>query len=63
MGSWGRKETDAMLRIEGNRIVFHYDAEEMWVEPWGENAVRIRATKQAAMPKEDWALLPLGESV
>ncbi len=63
MGSWGRKETDAMLRIEGNRIVFHYDAEEMWVEPWGENAVRIRATKQAAMPKEDWALLPLGGAV
>ena len=50
-----------MLDIQGNRIRFHYDAEEMWVEPWGENAVRIRATKQAVMPEENWALLPQEE--
>lgn len=46
-----------MFRQEGNRIIFHYDAEELWVEPWGENAVRVRATKDAAMPEENWALL------
>ena len=46
-----------MLRQKGNRIIFHYDAEELWVEPWGENAVRVRATKDAAMPEENWALL------
>ena len=46
-----------MLRQEGKRIVFHYDAEELWIEPWGENAVRVRATKNAQMPEEDWALL------
>ncbi len=48
-----------MLRQEGNRIIFHYDAEELWIEPWGENAVRVRATKDAAMPEENWALLSL----
>lgn len=47
-----------MLKQEGNRIIFHYDAEELWIEPWGENAVRIRATKNAHMPVENWALLP-----
>ena len=50
-----------MLRQEGNRIIFHYDAEELWIEPWGENAVRVRATKDAAMPEENWALLSLEE--
>lgn len=45
-----------MLRQEGNRIIFHYDAEELWIEPWGENAVRVRATKNAVMPQENWAL-------
>ena len=47
-----------MLRLEEQKIIYHYDAEEVWVEPWGENAVRVRATKNAAMPEENWALLP-----
>jgi alpha-D-xyloside xylohydrolase len=45
-----------MLRQEESRIIYHYDAEEVWIEAWGENAVRIRATKNAVMPQEDWAL-------
>lgn len=52
-----------MLRQEGNRIVFHYDAEEVWIEPWGENAVRVRATKNPVMPKDDWALTQPKEDV
>lgn len=47
-----------MLTQKDNRIIYHYDAEEVWIEPWGENAVRIRATKNACMPEADWALLP-----
>lgn len=45
-----------MLSQIGNRLIFRYDAEELWVEPWGENALRVRATKQNSMPLEDWAL-------
>ena len=45
-----------MLIQQKKRIIFHYDAEELWIEPWGENAVRVRATKNAEMPSEDWAL-------
>ena len=43
--------------IEG-RLIFTYDAEQLWIEPWGHNAVRVRATKMATMPQEDWALFP-----
>ncbi|KFY12456.1 hypothetical protein V492_03861 [Pseudogymnoascus sp. VKM F-4246] len=45
-----------MLSQTGNRLIFRYDAEELWVESWGENALRVRATKQNSMPLEDWAL-------
>ncbi len=41
---------------EGNRLVYRYDAEKVWIEPWGANSLRVRATKQAVMPDEDWAL-------
>lgn len=43
---------------KGNKLVYHYDAEELWIEPWGSNSFRIRACKMAEMPFEDWALLP-----
>ncbi|MCR5790618.1 MAG: family 31 glucosidase [Lachnospiraceae bacterium] len=46
-----------MLREDNNRLIYHYDAEELWIEPWGDNAVRVRATKCAEMPQNDWALL------
>ena len=46
-----------MIRIEKNKICFHYDAEELWIEPWGKNALRIRATKEAEMPLRNWALM------
>lgn len=45
-----------MFREEGNRLVYEYDSEQLWVEQWGENAFRIRATKCATMPTESWAL-------
>ncbi|KAE8849554.1 hypothetical protein PTNB73_10486 [Pyrenophora teres f. teres] len=47
-----------MFASSENRLVFTYDAEQLWIEPWGLNAVRLRATKMSAMPQEDWALLP-----
>lgn len=52
-----------MLNIEGERLVFHYDAEEVWIEPWGPDALRIRATKECRMPEEDWALCAKGDAV
>lgn len=52
-----------MLRQEKNCIVYHYDAEELWIEPWGRNAVRIRSTKNAGMLMENWALQPMAEEI
>jgi alpha-D-xyloside xylohydrolase len=40
-----------------NKLIFHYDAEELWIEPWGKNALRIRASKNDVMSEENWALL------
>ncbi len=46
-----------MFWKEKNKLIYHYDAEELWIEPWGKNAFRIRATKDDMMPPEDWALM------
>ncbi len=46
----------SFFRIEGNSLKYHYDAEELWIEPWSENSFRVRATKLSKMPEENWAL-------
>jgi alpha-D-xyloside xylohydrolase len=45
-----------MIYEDNGRLCFKYDAEKVWIEPWGDNAFRVRATKVANMPTEDWAL-------
>ncbi|KAH6990124.1 glycosyl hydrolases family 31-domain-containing protein [Ilyonectria destructans] len=44
-----------MLFEQENRLVYAYDAEQLWVEPWGKG-LRVRATKMSSMPTENWAL-------
>ena len=44
----------SVFQQEENRLKYHYDAEELWLEPWGANSLRVRATKEAEMPKESW---------
>ncbi len=41
-----------------NSLYYRYDAEEVLLEPWGENSLRVRASKMPEMPKEEWAMLP-----
>ncbi|KRF18402.1 TIM-barrel domain-containing protein [Paenibacillus sp. Soil787] len=48
---------DSVFHVEENRLCWQYDMEQLWVEPWGLNSFRIRATQMASMLKEDWALL------
>jgi alpha-D-xyloside xylohydrolase len=50
------------LFTEKNRLVYRYDAEQLWIEPWGKNGLRVRSTKGPVMGSEDWALLPPKES-
>ena len=49
-----------MLDIQKDKLIFHYDAEEVWIEPWGANALRIRSTKEHKMPEENHALYERG---
>ena len=42
----------------GNALCYRYGAERLRIEPWGENALRVRARKQAEPDPQDWALLP-----
>lgn len=45
-----------MLRNEGNRVIFQYDGEVVWIEPWGPNAFRLRASKSQIAPSETQGL-------
>lgn len=45
-----------MFTQESNELVYSYDHETLVITPWGPNALRVRATKCASMPSEDWAL-------
>ncbi len=47
-----------MFQVIGKRLIRRFDAEILWVEPWGEDSLRVRATCEAEMPEIDWALLP-----
>ncbi|OHE71982.1 MAG: family 31 glucosidase [Treponema sp. GWB1_62_6] len=48
-----------MVRKEGNRLIREFDGEKLWIESWGKNALRVRATGLAAIDESrDWALLP-----
>ena len=47
------------LSREGDRLVRRQGGETLWVEPWGENSLRVRATRQRAVDtSEYWALEP-----
>lgn len=50
-----------MFFREKNRLCYQFDSEQLWIEAWGKNAFRVRATKNAQMPQENWALqIPVG---
>lgn len=47
----------SFYKQQGNRLIRSYNGETLWIEPWGKNAFRVRASYMAEMPEEDWALL------
>jgi alpha-D-xyloside xylohydrolase len=47
----------AELTVDGNRLVRTCDGETLWIEPWGDNSLRVRATRRSEMLLTDWALL------
>lgn len=63
--SYNREEERLMygyFERKGDALCYRYDVERLILEPWGDNSLRVRASKLAEMPEEDWALLPAPES-
>lgn len=41
---------------EGSALVYTFDDETLVIEGWGENSLRVRASKVSPLPRRDWAL-------
>ena len=46
-----------LFREENGTLIYHYDAEEVILEPWGENSLRVRGFKTGRLKEKNWALL------
>lgn len=44
------------LSKQGTRLVGRMGSETLWLDPWGENGIRVRVTREANMDPNDWAL-------
>ncbi|NMB45719.1 MAG: family 31 glucosidase [Firmicutes bacterium] len=51
-----------MIIEKNGYLFFTYNGEQLWIQPWGPNGMRVRATKLPEMPIENWALLPKKEA-
>jgi alpha-D-xyloside xylohydrolase len=49
--------TPFALDREHRRITWRLRHETLWVEPWGADCIRVRATALAEMPERNWSLL------
>lgn len=48
---------------EGKRLILREGNSQLWIEPWGENSLRVRMTAFPQMDGHDWALMePVGET-
>lgn len=45
-----------MFKEKNSKLYYCYDHEIVCIEPWGDNALRIRATKSPSFSGQDWAL-------
>src|ERR1051326_2648982 len=43
---------------DGNRLLWRWEDQMLWGEPWGTDSIRVRATILSEMPPRDWSLLP-----
>ncbi|HEU5395810.1 MAG TPA: glycoside hydrolase family 31 protein [Verrucomicrobiae bacterium] len=51
-------ENPASFEQVGSRLVWRRKDQILWVEPWGRDSIRVRATTLPEMPLRDWSLLP-----
>ena len=46
-----------MFIKEKQKLIYSFDSHILWIEPYGENSLRFRATMKQQMPLRQWALL------
>jgi len=46
---------------KGNKLIIRGQGEIIWLEPFGEDSLRVRATRGKEIVEEDWTLLPQPE--
>ena len=51
-----------MLRQNGEALEYFYNSELLRIEPWGENALRVRCSPEGRLSGKSWALLDKKES-
>ena len=44
------------MKQDGRRLIIAEGNAQVWIEPWGENSLRIRMTADPVMDANDWAL-------
>ena len=44
------------VRQDGNKLIIERGVSQVWIEPWGENSLRVRMTCEPYMDPNDWAL-------
>ncbi len=44
------------IEQENNRLVIYSGVTQLWIDPWGEDSVRVRMTSEPEMDAHDWAL-------
>lgn len=45
-----------MIYSENNKLIIKNGNSQVWIEPWGENSLRVRMTAAPEMDSHDWAL-------
>jgi len=46
-----------MLYTEDDTLIFRFDDHQLRIQPWGQNSLRVRATKRPNFEQQNWALL------
>ena len=44
------------MKQDGRRLILAEGNAQVWIEPWGENSLRVRMTADPVMDRNDWAL-------
>src|SRR5262245_29950574 len=50
-------ENYSAFESNGSRLVWRFKEQTLWLEPWGRDSFRVRATTLSEMPLRDWSLV------